>query len=71
MFKALLLYLDYSEWSKQRLVRRISELEKVSIYNYVAILPVFEQQMQNYWLVLMACSPSVYQPCAFWLIHVN
>ncbi|XP_075574869.1 IQ domain-containing protein E isoform X1 [Pelecanus crispus] len=26
--KTLLLYLDYSEWSRQRLVRRISELEK-------------------------------------------
>lgn len=30
MFKALLLYLDYSEWSRQRLVRKISDLEKVS-----------------------------------------
>lgn len=71
MFKALLLYLDYSEWSRQRLVRRISELEKVSDHNHVVILPVFEQKMENRWLVLMACSPSMYQPCAFWLIHVN
>lgn len=34
MFKALLLYLDYSEWSKPRLVRRISELENVSDHNH-------------------------------------
>lgn len=43
--KVLLLHLDYSEWSRQSLMKRILELEKVSVNIHVAILTVSKQKM--------------------------